>query len=168
MLLSSLFTYSYSSLPLFFQDIKITLPSLALQNELVCCFFGSVEAYDDLLAMHPGKNVKIALRRTEGPVDGCIAFHVDGGYATFCFLFSLVHMFFFCTLQTYMVMSFSSVTSSLLSLSVSVCLCLSLSLSVSVSFCVFLCLSVSVTFCLFCLFLLSQVRHINCAVHPER
>ena len=34
-----------------------------------------------LLSLHRGSS-KIALRRTEGPVDGAIGFHCDGGYAT--------------------------------------------------------------------------------------
>ena len=29
-----------------------------------------------------GSSTKIVIRRTEGPLEGCIAFHVDGGYAT--------------------------------------------------------------------------------------
>jgi len=35
-----------------------------------------------LLSLHSNDNSKIALRRTEGPVDGAIGFHCDGGYAT--------------------------------------------------------------------------------------
>ena len=41
----------------------------------------SGERYARLLALHPGDS-KIALRRTEGPVEGCIGFHIDGIYAT--------------------------------------------------------------------------------------
>ena len=44
---------------------------------------GSEEQYQQLVAKHTSDNCKIALRRTEGPVDGCIDFHCDGGYATY-------------------------------------------------------------------------------------
>ena len=37
--------------------------------------------YTQLMALHP-ESSKIALRRTVGPVDGCIAFHTDGNYAS--------------------------------------------------------------------------------------
>lgn len=38
---------------------------------------------EKLLHFHPSpEQAKIVLRRTEGPLDGCIAFHTDGGYAT--------------------------------------------------------------------------------------
>ena len=30
----------------------------------------------------PARSTKIVLRRSEGPLDGCIAFHVDGGHAS--------------------------------------------------------------------------------------
>lgn len=39
--------------------------------------------YAQLLALHKHPaSAKIALRRTEGPVEGCIDFHCDGAYAT--------------------------------------------------------------------------------------
>eukprot|EP00505_MAST-04D_sp_SCG-Rhode-Island_P001904 Stramenopile-MAST_4_protein_1904 len=44
---------------------------------------GSEEQYQQLVAKHTSENCKVALRRTEGPVDGCIDFHCDGAYATY-------------------------------------------------------------------------------------
>ena len=62
------------------QDIKLTINSAAAFAVL---FPGtdSLAQYYRLMKEHSG-NSKIALRRTEGPVNGCIAFHCDGGYAT--------------------------------------------------------------------------------------
>ena len=62
------------------QDIKLTINSAAAFAVL---FPGtdSLAQYYRLMKEH-SDNSKIALRRTEGPVDGCIAFHCDGGYAT--------------------------------------------------------------------------------------
>lgn len=69
------------------QDIKLTINSAAAFAVL---FPGteSLAQYARLLAEHStatpwrGNGTKIALRRTEGPVDGCIDFHCDGSYAT--------------------------------------------------------------------------------------
>ena len=38
--------------------------------------------YRRLLVLHSENNAKIALRRTEGLVEGCIGFHCDAGDAT--------------------------------------------------------------------------------------
>jgi hypothetical protein len=41
------------------------------------------DMYNNLLKTHLcSSGAKIALRRTEGPSEGCIGFHCDGGYAT--------------------------------------------------------------------------------------
>ena len=63
------------------QDIKLTINSAAAFAVL---FPGSESSaqFARLLAEHSTHGTKIALRRTEGPVDGCIDFHCDGGYAT--------------------------------------------------------------------------------------
>jgi len=61
-------------------DIKVTLDDEAAFGALFGLDSGT--QYARLMALHPG-DAKIALRRTEGPVDGCIAFHCDGPYATF-------------------------------------------------------------------------------------
>ena len=63
------------------QDIKLTFNSAAVFAWL---FPGSDPSAHHalLLAEHSPHGTKIALRRTKGPVDGCIAFHCDGGYAT--------------------------------------------------------------------------------------
>jgi ubiquitin len=69
-------------------DIKITLGDSdgrggeAAFNALFQLDSG--EMYAGLLALHPKGlgGSKIALRRTEGPVEGCIGFHIDGTYAT--------------------------------------------------------------------------------------
>ena len=57
-------------------DIKITL-----SEESFCVLFeewGDCKAqYARLMAEHPSSSSKIALRRTEGPVDGCIGWHID-------------------------------------------------------------------------------------------
>ena len=37
---------------------------------------------DDLPHVSGSRGYKLAMRRTEGPLDGCIGFHVDGGYAS--------------------------------------------------------------------------------------
>lgn len=59
-------------------DVKIVLG----QGAFLALFGVKSQAqHDKLLALHPGSS-KIALRRTEGPVEGCIGFHIDGGYAT--------------------------------------------------------------------------------------
>ena len=61
---------------MFGADIKITLDRGAFT-----ALFGLGEAsqqYDELLALHCSGDAKIALRRTQGPVDGCIGFHIDG------------------------------------------------------------------------------------------
>ena len=55
-------------------DIKITL-----SEESFCVLFpgdDSSAQYARLMAEHPDSS-KIALRRTEGPVDGCIGWHID-------------------------------------------------------------------------------------------
>ena len=61
-------------------DVKITI-----HDELR---FGALLGLEDpaplfaqLKSLHGGDS-KIALRRTEGPVEGCIGFHFDGNYAT--------------------------------------------------------------------------------------
>ena len=69
-------------------DIKITLGDSngsggkAAFNALFQ--LDSREKYDGLLSLHSrgSRGSKIALRRTEGPVEGCIGFHIDGTYAT--------------------------------------------------------------------------------------
>ena len=63
------------------QDIKLTINSAAAFAVL---FPGSESSaqFARLLAEHSTHGTKIALRRTEGPVDGCIDFHCDGSYAT--------------------------------------------------------------------------------------
>ena len=60
-------------------DIKITLT----ETSFSALFPGddSNAQYARLMAEHPS-SAKIALRRSVGPVDGCIAFHCDGNYAT--------------------------------------------------------------------------------------
>ena len=74
-------------------DIKITLGNSFGQGGAAAfgALLGSSETmaantalYDQLMSLHPeeGNGRKIALRRTEGPVPGCIGLHTDGGYAT--------------------------------------------------------------------------------------
>lgn len=62
-------------------DAKIVFAgaSLALLDELLGC--GTVEK---LQRLHhcTDRYSKIVLRRTQGPLDGCIAFHTDGSYAS--------------------------------------------------------------------------------------
>ena len=60
-------------------DMKITLT----ETSFSALFPGddSNAQYARLMAEHPSA-AKIALRRSVGPVDGCIAFHCDGGYAS--------------------------------------------------------------------------------------
>ena len=69
------------------QDIKITFGNRDGQNGEAAFvgLFGpdAEEQYQQLVAKHTSENCKIALRRTEGPVDGCIDFHCDGAYATY-------------------------------------------------------------------------------------
>ena len=60
-------------------DFKIVLDKAAFLVVLGTAGAGGV--YDNLVALHHW-NAKIALRRTSGPSPGCIAFHVDGGYAS--------------------------------------------------------------------------------------
>ena len=58
------------------KDIKITLGQAAWTSLF------PKELYSGLLSLHPRSDrAKIALRRTEGPVEGCIDFHCDGPYA---------------------------------------------------------------------------------------
>ena len=59
-------------------DIKIVLDQSAF---LALLGVESLAQHDQLMALHPSSS-KIALRRTEGPVEGCIGFHIDGGHAT--------------------------------------------------------------------------------------
>jgi len=67
-------------------DMKIVLGDRYGKNGQAAFFalFGpNLQAqYDRLLATHPA-NPKIALRRSEGDVKGCIDFHCDGGYASY-------------------------------------------------------------------------------------
>ena len=69
------------------RDIKICLTKSAFQAVFELNDDGV--RYRRLLALHgqsdresDSETAKIALRRTEGPVAGCIGFHCDGGYAT--------------------------------------------------------------------------------------
>ena len=64
-------------------DFKIVLDKAAFSDVLgTGTGTGVGGVYDNLVAIHGGPNAKIALRRTSGPSPGCIAFHVDGGYAS--------------------------------------------------------------------------------------
>ena len=66
-------------------DIKITI-----DKDGFCALFGGTTAenqYKLISKYHEDyseacKKTKIALRRTQGPIDGCISFHCDGTYAT--------------------------------------------------------------------------------------
>jgi hypothetical protein len=69
-------------------DMKITLGNsigrggeIAFAKLFDLSLSAAKQQYDGLMATHPYDS-KIALRRTEGPVDGCIDFHCDGGYAS--------------------------------------------------------------------------------------
>ena len=64
-------------------DIKIALDSKDGANALaqMLGLDDARQIYTNLLALHPSDDFaskKIALRRTEGPVNGCIGFHCDG------------------------------------------------------------------------------------------
>jgi len=59
-------------------DIKITLSSEAFEA-LLSGVEDPSTTYTQLISLHPlPRASKIALRRTEAPVDGCIPFHCDG------------------------------------------------------------------------------------------
>ena len=69
-------------------DIKITIDEAGF-----CAFFGSgataKNQYKLISKFHEAYSetnkrglTKIALRRAQGPIDGCISFHCDGAYAT--------------------------------------------------------------------------------------
>ena len=66
-------------------DLKIAFghqdsvgPSSAIGTlaELLGLGQAATQKYNELMGLHPG-NPKIALRRTEGPVPGCIGFHCN-------------------------------------------------------------------------------------------
>jgi hypothetical protein len=63
-------------------DLKITLSGGEALGAVLRDDEGPTK-FRQLQGMHKSPHgSKIALRRTEGPVDGCIGFHKDGGYAT--------------------------------------------------------------------------------------